>query len=106
VVVEARVGFDDHAPARSPRVSCTGSASASRWTRGCHAPSAVFVTLYEQGLIYRDRYLINWCPRCRTALSDLERSIKTRRESSTSSAIPMRMVPVPSSWQPRAPRRS
>ena len=32
----------------------------------------VFVTLYEQGLIYRDRYLINWCPRCRTALSDLE----------------------------------
>ncbi len=32
----------------------------------------VFVTLYEQGLVYRDRYLINWCPRCRTALSDLE----------------------------------
>ena len=32
----------------------------------------VFVTLYEKGLIYRDRYLINWCPRCRTALSDLE----------------------------------
>jgi valyl-tRNA synthetase len=32
----------------------------------------VFVRLYEQDLIYRDRYLINWCPRCRTALSDLE----------------------------------
>ncbi|MBI2963842.1 MAG: valine--tRNA ligase [Deltaproteobacteria bacterium] len=32
----------------------------------------VFVTLYEEGLIYRDRYLINWCPRCQTALSDLE----------------------------------
>ncbi len=32
----------------------------------------VFVTLYEEGLVYRDRYLINWCPRCRTALSDLE----------------------------------
>ena len=32
----------------------------------------VFVTLFEEGLIYRDRYLINWCPRCRTALSDLE----------------------------------
>jgi valyl-tRNA synthetase len=32
----------------------------------------VFVTLHEQGLVYRDRYLINWCPRCRTALSDLE----------------------------------
>ncbi|MEA2627205.1 MAG: valyl-tRNA synthetase [Candidatus Binatota bacterium] len=32
----------------------------------------VFVTLFEEGLVYRDRYLINWCPRCRTALSDLE----------------------------------
>src|SRR6185369_15104542 len=32
----------------------------------------VFVTLYEEGLIRRDRYLINWCPRCRTALSDIE----------------------------------
>src|SRR5262245_15190648 len=32
----------------------------------------VFVALYEQGLIYRDRYLINWCPRCGTAVSDLE----------------------------------
>src|SRR5688572_29320206 len=32
----------------------------------------VFVQLYEDGLIYRDRYLINWCPRCRTAVSDLE----------------------------------
>ncbi len=32
----------------------------------------VFVTLYEQGLIYRDHRLINWCPRCHTALSDIE----------------------------------
>jgi len=32
----------------------------------------VFVSLYEQGLIYRDKRLINWCPRCRTALSDIE----------------------------------
>jgi valyl-tRNA synthetase len=32
----------------------------------------VFVTLFEEGLVYRDRYLINWCPRCLTALSDLE----------------------------------
>ncbi|MCS7251089.1 MAG: class I tRNA ligase family protein, partial [Thermoflexus sp.] len=31
-----------------------------------------FVRLYEQGLIYRGEYLINWCPRCETALSDLE----------------------------------
>jgi valyl-tRNA synthetase len=31
-----------------------------------------FVRLYEEGLIYRDRRLINWCISCRTALSDLE----------------------------------
>ncbi len=32
----------------------------------------VFVQLYREGLIYRDRYIVNWCPRCQTALSDLE----------------------------------
>ncbi len=32
----------------------------------------VFVTLYKEGLIYKDKYIINWCPRCHTALSDLE----------------------------------
>lgn len=32
----------------------------------------VFVTLYNEGLIYRANYLINWCPRCQTALADLE----------------------------------
>ena len=32
----------------------------------------VFVDLYEQGLVYRGEYLINWCPRCGTAISDLE----------------------------------
>ncbi|MCF8099810.1 MAG: valine--tRNA ligase [Desulfarculaceae bacterium] len=32
----------------------------------------VFVRLYEEGLIYRGDYIINWCPRCHTALSDLE----------------------------------
>ena len=32
----------------------------------------VFVRLYDEGLIYRDNRLINWCPRCHTALSDIE----------------------------------
>lgn len=31
-----------------------------------------FVTLYNDGLIYKGEYMINWCPECRTALSDLE----------------------------------
>ena len=32
----------------------------------------IFVDLYKKDLIYRGKYLINWCPRCQTALSDLE----------------------------------
>src|SRR3989338_745824 len=32
----------------------------------------VFVSLYEKDLIYRGQYIINWCPRCQTALSDEE----------------------------------
>jgi len=32
----------------------------------------VFVRLYKDGLIYRGDYIINWCPRCHTALADLE----------------------------------
>lgn len=32
----------------------------------------VFVQLYDEGLIYRGNYIINWCPRCRTALADIE----------------------------------
>ena len=50
------------------------------WTRqrftmdeGCsHAVREVFVNLYDKGLIYRGHRIINWCPRCLTALSDAE----------------------------------
>ena len=50
------------------------------WSRYCftldaglsRAVTEVFVTLYERGLIYRGKRLINWCPVCRTALSDEE----------------------------------
>ncbi len=36
------------------------------------AVRSVFVRLYDKGLIYKGKYIINWCPRCQTALSDLE----------------------------------
>lgn len=36
------------------------------------AVKEVFIRLYREGLIYRSHYIINWCPRCQTALSDLE----------------------------------
>ncbi len=37
-----------------------------------NAVAEVFIRLYEKKLIYRGNYIINWCPRCRTALSDEE----------------------------------
>ncbi len=36
------------------------------------AVQEVFIRLYEEGLIYRGQYIVNWCPRCGTAVSDLE----------------------------------
>ncbi|MCJ7670092.1 MAG: class I tRNA ligase family protein, partial [Dehalococcoidia bacterium] len=36
------------------------------------AVRTAFVRLYDKGLIYRGERMINWCPRCQTALSDLE----------------------------------
>jgi len=41
----------------------------------------VFVRLYEKGLIYRDRYIVNWDPGSRSAISDLE--VEERRETDT-----------------------
>ena len=37
-----------------------------------NAVQEVFIRLYEKGLIYKGKYIINWCPRCSTALSDEE----------------------------------
>jgi valyl-tRNA synthetase len=37
-----------------------------------HAVRTAFVRLYKKGLIYRGTYLVNWCPRCESAISDLE----------------------------------
>ena len=36
------------------------------------AVRAVFVRLYKKDLIYKGKYIVNWCPRCHTAISDLE----------------------------------
>ncbi|MCL2877792.1 MAG: valine--tRNA ligase [Acidobacteria bacterium] len=36
------------------------------------AVAEVFIRLYDEGLIYRGEYIVNWCPRCKTAISDLE----------------------------------
>ena len=50
-----------------------GRASASPWTRAARRPcERRSVNLYEKGLIYQGNRIINWCPHCRTALSDAE----------------------------------
>jgi valyl-tRNA synthetase len=45
-----------------------------------HAVREVFVRLYNEGLIYQGDYIVNWCPRCHTAISDLE--VEYREEAS------------------------
>jgi valyl-tRNA synthetase len=54
-------------------VSCDWSRERFTMDPGLsHAVREVFVRLWEKGLIYRGEYMVNWCPHCRTALSDLE----------------------------------
>jgi len=57
------------------RLGCSCDWSRERFTMDeglSKAVKEVFVNLYEEGLIYRGDYIINWCPRCQTALADLE----------------------------------
>ncbi|HOC06091.1 MAG: valine--tRNA ligase [Bacillota bacterium] len=54
-------------------ISCDWSRERFTLDEGCsRAVREVFVRLYEKGLIYRGEYIVNWCPRCQTALSDIE----------------------------------
>ena len=53
--------------------SCDWSRERFTMDEGCsRAVREVFVNLYNKGLIYRGFRIINWCPNCRTALSDAE----------------------------------
>jgi valyl-tRNA synthetase len=53
--------------------SCDWSRERFTMDEGCsQAVREVFVNLYEKGLIYRGNYIINWCPKCMTAISDIE----------------------------------
>ena len=63
-------------------VSCDWSRERFTMDEGCSkAVRKVFVDLYRKGLIYRGDYMINWCPRCATALSDIE--VEHEDEAST-----------------------
>jgi valyl-tRNA synthetase len=53
--------------------SCDWERERFTMDEGCSkAVREVFVSLYEQGLIYQGHRITNWCPRCNTALSDIE----------------------------------
>ncbi len=53
--------------------SCDWDRERFTMDEGCsRAVREVFVDLYDKGLIYQGDYIINWCPRCSTALSDIE----------------------------------
>jgi valyl-tRNA synthetase len=57
------------------RLGCSLDWTRERFTLDPDLSLAVrhaFVQLYREGLIYRGRYVVNWCPRCGTAVSDLE----------------------------------
>jgi valyl-tRNA synthetase len=53
--------------------SCDWSRERFTMDEGCSkAVREVFVRLYEKGLIYKGDYIVNWCPHCHTAISDIE----------------------------------
>ncbi len=57
------------------RLGCSLDWTRERFTLDPDLSAAVrhaFVRLYREGLVYRGRYVVNWCPRCETAVSDLE----------------------------------
>jgi valyl-tRNA synthetase len=57
------------------RLGCSCDWERTRFTMDSVCERAVleaFVCLYGKGLIYRGEYIVNWCPRCQTALSDIE----------------------------------
>lgn len=57
------------------RLGASFDRSRERFTldKGCNdAVKEVFVRLYEKGLIYKGAYIVNWCPRCCSAISDIE----------------------------------
>lgn len=62
------------------RLGASFDRSRERFTfdEGCsEAVKEVFVKLYNKGLIYKGAYIVNWCPRCQSAISDVETEYET-----------------------------
>lgn len=64
------------------RLGASFDRSRERFTfdEGCsEAVKEVFIKLYEKGLIYKGKYIVNWCPRCNSAISDVETEYATEQ---------------------------
>ncbi len=64
------------------RLGASFDLSRQRFTldEGCsQAVKKVFVDLYNKGLIYKGAYIVNWCPRCQSAISDIETQYETEQ---------------------------
>ena len=75
------------------RLGASFDRSRERFTldKGCNdAVKEVFVRLYEKGLIYKGAYIVNWCPRCCSAISDIETEYETEMGSLWEISYPLK----------------
>ena len=65
----------DYIISQLQQIGCSCDWERERFTYDegfCEAVNTAFVQFYEQGLIYQDTYMANWCPECNTVISNLE----------------------------------
>ena len=75
------------------RLGASFDLSRARFTldKGCSdAVKEVFVKLYEKDLIYKGAYIVNWCPRCQSAISDIETDYETEKSNLWEISYPLK----------------
>ncbi len=75
------------------RLGASFDRSRERFTldKGCsEAVKEVFVKLYEKDLIYKGAYIVNWCPRCQSAISDIETDYETEKSNLWEISYPLK----------------
>ena len=75
------------------RLGASFDMSRARFTldKGCsEAVKEVFVKLYEKNLIYKGYRIVNWCPRCQSAISDVETDYETEQSNLWEISYPLK----------------
>lgn len=78
------------------RLGASFDRSRERFTldEGCsEAVKEVFIKLYEKDLIYKGAYIVNWCPRCQSAISDIETEYETEAGNLWEISYPLKDEP-------------